>query len=438
LWMANQYRLGSASKTYCKLHAEYDSDVVRIGPNTVSIRNVDAVEKIYKGKYPRSSLSETGWLNGDHNMNTIRDYKIQPIWRRIWEKAFTTREINEYTPRVETHASRLIGILNAAKKAPVNAAKVIDNFVFDVMADICFSNDGGLQDGTGDTSYMDGIHAFVMSLSVIGNLRNLCQLVPYIPATPTVKTFRAKNAAMLAARQKLGTTKKDMFTHLLAEDSETGCVFTQTQLNANANFIIPAGSDTTSSSIAQTLRALCKNRPMLKRLQAEVDEACDADGDLTIDNTKNLKYLGGVVNEALRILNPVSSGIPAMTRPQGVKINGIFIPGNVQVWVPHLALMTDERYFPKGNEFIPERWLEEMSDLIKDKKAYIPFGYGVHSCLGKQLALNEMRLVIAKIVRNFDLEFGEQYDDQKFLRELKDHLVMAIGELNMVFIPRGR
>lgn len=48
------------------------------------------------------------------------------------------------------------------------------------------------------------------------------------------------------------------------------------------------------------------------------------------------------------------------------------------------GIFKDERYFSRPNEFLPERWLN------KDEKfhpfAFLPFGYGVRSCIGRRLA----------------------------------------------------
>jgi hypothetical protein len=84
LWSANEYRLGRASKTYRSLHKEYNSDFIRTGPNEISISCVEAVEKVYKGRYTRGTFYEVGILNGEYNLNTRRDYKFHPAWRRIW------------------------------------------------------------------------------------------------------------------------------------------------------------------------------------------------------------------------------------------------------------------------------------------------------------------------------------------------------------------
>jgi hypothetical protein len=83
-YKANAYRTGRGAKVLLKLHEKYNSDIVRVGPNELSIRNVDAVEKIYKGKYPRGSFYEVGAINGAYNLNTQRNYDVHTPWRRIW------------------------------------------------------------------------------------------------------------------------------------------------------------------------------------------------------------------------------------------------------------------------------------------------------------------------------------------------------------------
>jgi cytochrome P450 len=229
----------------------------------------------------------------------------------------------------------------------------------------------------------------------------------------------------------------DIFRHLLAEDSETGSKFTQAQLNSNANLIIVAGSDTTSSTLSQTFGVLAKDQRILKKLQEEIDSVREKGEELTVETTKNLVYLNGVVNEALRLLNPIPSGVQATTPTIGVEVADVHLPGSIQVQVPHIVLMTDERYFPNPEEFIPERWTGEKPQLLLEKRAFIPFGYGVHSCVGKQLALNEMRLVLARVVRKFDVVRGESYDEERFREEWMDYAVLHIGAMWVKFVLRG-
>jgi cytochrome P450 len=272
---------------------------------------------------------------------------------------------------------------------------------------------------------------------MLGSLRNVSQLILYLPESSEVKTYRLKGEAMLAERQKFGSTKRDIFRHLLAEDSETGSKFTQGELNSNANLIIIAGTDTTTSVTGQLFRFLAKNPRVVKKLQNEVDEVLAAGKELKVETTRNIPYVSAVINEALRIASPLPSGVQACTPAAGLEIAGIHLPGNIQVQVPLMALMTDERYFAQAEEFIPERWTDRP-ELVKDRRAFSPFGHGVHSCVGKQLALNEMRLMVASVVGHFDIELGDSYDDEVFEREWMDFMAVRLGEEYLKFIDRKK
>lgn len=121
-----------------------------------------------------------------------------------------------------------------------------------------------------------------------------------------MKSFRLRGEALLSARQRLGTTRNDIFSHLLGTDTEssTPIKFSQAQLNSNANLIIIAGSDTVSTTLTRTFRLLAKQPSILRKLQTEVDECAQSSG-LTVEGTRNLPYLNAVVNESLRLFNPV-------------------------------------------------------------------------------------------------------------------------------------
>ncbi len=80
---------------------------------------------------------------------------------------------------------------------------------------------------------------------------------------------------------------------------------------------------------------------------------------------------------------------PQSVLEEGMTIAGVYIPKNTSVKIPSLALMRgmkrlssklerctdhtqDERYFPKGDEFIPERWIDQPG-LVLNARAFIPF-----------------------------------------------------------------
>jgi len=86
----------------------------------------------------------------------------------------------------------------------------------------------------------------------------------------------------------------------------------------------------------------------------------------------------------------------------------------MRVGIPQLATYHSERNFYQAKEFHPERWLPEIwndpsSPFFNDKReARKPFSIGPRDCIGKNLAYHEMRLILARLLWNFDLELDEK------------------------------
>ena len=275
-------------------------------------------------------------------------------------------------------------------------------------------------------------------LQVVSSIRNISEFLPYLPQLREVKEFRIMSEKIFDDRLRLGASRKDIFRHFLAPDPKTGVSFTRNELRSNAHLIVLATSDTSASTATQIFRMLAKHSTIQEKLQVEINEACARGVTLSSETTKDLPYLNAVLKEGLRLMNPLPSGAPAVTKSEGVTINNTFVPGHVGVLVPSQVLMKDHRYFPLGEQFISERWTAERPELVLEPRAYIPFGYGRHSCPGRQLAYAGIRLVIAKVIREYEVIFGDLYDEEKFLDAWEDNNAVLLGPLNLKFMPRNK
>ena len=97
-----------------------------------------------------------------------------------------------------------------------------------------------------------------------------------------------------------------------------------------------------------------------------------------------------------------------------------------------------ESCFPRPNEFIPERWTAERPELITDKRPFVPFSNGRYSCVGRQLGLTELRLVMSALMGKYEIAFWEGDDGSGVVRNMKDNFTSAPGELKLVFVERKR
>lgn len=166
--------------------------------------------------------------------------------------------------------------------------------------------------------------------------------------------------------------------------------------------------------------------------------------------------LDAVINEVMRLHPPVPSGTQRMTPPEGLWISGRFIPGDTIVQVPSYTVFRDERSFEFPNEFIPERWTSRP-ELVKDKSVYIPFNIGKsvynqipfpeaayifiaagpYACVGKRLAMLELRRVVAEILWRYDLTIAPGQSKEAFLDGKQDTFTTVSAPLPVVFTERA-
>ncbi|XP_037955886.1 cytochrome P450 CYP12A2-like [Teleopsis dalmanni] len=175
------------------------------------------------------------------------------------------------------------------------------------------------------------------------------------------------------------------------------------------------GVDTTSSTLQGVLLCLAKNPEKQKKLREEILSILpEKNSELTVENMKNLPYLRACIKESLR-LHPLAF---ANLRQSSVDLvlSGYQVPKGSNINMVSLNLLRDANYYSQPNEFIPERWLrnENKDDTCPHNSAtksnnpfiYLPFGFGPRSCIGRRVAEMELEIAIARLVRNFGIEFN--------------------------------
>ena len=75
-------------------------------------------------------------------------------------------------------------------------------------------------------------------------------------------------------------------------------------------------------------------------------------------------------------------------------------------------ILHSEKYWKNGQEFKPERFLEDGKYITTRPKAFIPFGVGRRVCLGEKLALNDLFLALVRFVQSTsDYDIILHYED---------------------------
>ena len=189
-----------------------------------------------------------------------------------------------------------------------------------------------------------------------------------------------------------------------------------------------AGHDTTSSTICYAVYELSKHPEALTTVLQEYDTVFGLDKTQTAARIRDdpylinkLPYTLAIIKETLRLWPPAST---LRKGPPGFCLDhdGIQYPTEgFVIWPVIYGLQRDPTYWPSPDTFIPERWLVDEGDpLYPVKGAWRPFELGPRSCIGQDLALIESRIILALMLRQFDIKaVYDEFDSKNATRDIR-------------------
>jgi cytochrome P450 len=188
---------------------------------------------------------------------------------------------------------------------------------------------------------------------------------------------------------------------LAAQDAETGEKMSDRQLHDEIITLINAGHETTATTLAWTWYLLGTHPDIMANLLDEVQTVLQGD-DLTFDKLPQLAYTRRVLDESLRLCPP-GLGLAPRVAVADDEIQGYFIPKGSIFIIASYFISRHPDFWDNPDRFDPDRFLPEQVKQ-RPKFAYLPFGAGAHTCIGKNLALMESTLILAAISQRFHIE----------------------------------
>ncbi|KAF5632076.1 cytochrome p450 [Fusarium sp. NRRL 52700] len=416
-----------------KLHKTY-GDFIRLGPSEISVASPSAVATIYQNSSP---CQKGPWYNvfvPTISLHATRDRQEHTLRRKVWDRGLNAKAMRDYEPRIEKYTGLLMNQLQQRCGKPVDITDWCGFYGFDVMGDLAFGKSFNMLNDGVKHYYMELTQMSTLWGSPIGRASWLYLLVKDIPIlnrqiVQFLKWLRKHNEPHLP----------DLFSWLLGAYKEQSVHTKQDDLNllGDAHLIVVAGSDTTSTTMTCALFELARHPQVYQKLKKEVDEFLkQEDSPNSHSALAKLKYLQAIIDETMRLYPAIPSGLQRITPPQGLEVDGTFIPGNTIIQTPAYTLNRDERCFARPNDFIPERWTTQP-ELVRDASAFAPFSIGRYSCAGKQLGLLEVRHVLTQIVSKFDMRLAPNQIVEAFQDGLADGFTLLCPKLEMIFEARN-
>jgi cytochrome P450 len=204
---------------------------------------------------------------------------------------------------------------------------------------------------------------------------------------------------LIGERRQAGTDTGDLLsTLLLAEDAERpGERLSDLEVRDQMMTLFFAGQETTANVLIWIWWLLAKHPAVEARLHAELDQVLGS-REAGFEDVTKLAYTGQVVSETLRLYPPVwTMGRQALA---DLDLGGGVVPKGSLILASQWLLHHDPRWYPRPNEFQPERWTAEFRSSLP-RFAYFPFGGGPRSCIGESFAWTEIVLVVATLARRW-------------------------------------
>lgn len=254
-------------------------------------------------------------------------------------------------------------------------------------------------------------HAMDLAGRTVGaELRGIGLFLPAWVRTPSRRSLLTAVAAMDAEVHRLieerlsapddTDQRDDLLSRLLTARDEEGRPLSPKEVRDEAVTLWAAGHETTSTALTWTLHLLSRAPAARARLEAELDDVL-AGRPPTVDDYDRLGWTRQIVKEALRLYPPAWL-IPAVARP-GATLGGARVPAGTVVWCSQWTTHRDPRWFPRPDEFRPERWDADAPEAVPEH-AWYPFGGGPRTCLGARFAQVEAALVLATLTQRCRLD----------------------------------
>lgn len=251
-----------------------------------------------------------------------------------------------------------------------------------------------------------------------------------------------------------------VLTHLVNAYSESEKKQIDYQwLKGDTRLTIVGGSDTTAATLTFMFYHLTNNPSLVQKLRYELEPLLNGRNVLEQNDISKAQYLDGIILEALRMHPAIPSGFPRLTPPEGITVGDTFIPGGTTVVLPVYAMQRDEANYEYPDEFIPERWYSRP-ELIRRREAFLSWNVGKHKvdppcttwkvapdimgagtngCIGRALAITEMRDLLTHWIQNFQaVRFAPGEDGSRLVHKTTDNFTVGVKPLHLIFDEKER
>lgn len=322
------------------------------------------------------------------------DHKVQ---RQQMQPAFTRRRIAGYAGIMNAAIEDVIGGWQDGDTIDIGAAcyditaRTASRTLFD--ADVAGQAAQSLTDDL--STYLRGL--FVRMMMPAG-----------LRALPTPGRLRYDRAVgrlhrtiddVIGNYRAAGIERDDLLSMMLKGSHEDGTSWSQQEVHDQVITLLLAGIETTGGVMSWTLHLLSRHPDIARAAASEIDTVFSGEAP-HVDGLGALGILRRAMMEALRLYPPGWIFTRVVTKDTVLGDHELRA-GDGLAYSPYV-IHRNPVLFDQPHRFDPDRWLPERSAAIA-KHSFIPFGGGVHKCIGDQFGMTEVLLTLSAILSRWTL-----------------------------------
>ncbi|KAF8775263.1 hypothetical protein HU200_004667 [Digitaria exilis] len=321
--------------------------------------------------------------------------------------------------------SRLIPLLHSASREGKGKSKgkvldlqdVFRRFAFDCICKISFGLDPGCLELSLPVSSFENAFDMASTLSarratvplqVIWKLKRFFNLGDERKLRNSVRLVDRLAEEVIRQRRKLGgaASGSDLLSRFM------GSIDDDKYLRDIVVSFMLAGRDTVASALTAFFLLISDHPEVAAAIRDEVVRvAGDEDHRLTastFNKLKDMHYVHAALYESMRLFPPVQFDSKFAAGDDKLPDGTAVAKGTRVTYHAYAMGRMESVWGPDCGEFRPERWLQDGRFVPESPYRYPVFQGGARVCVGKEMALMEMKAVIVAVVRSFDVEAIER------------------------------
>jgi enediyne biosynthesis protein E7 len=186
-----------------------------------------------------------------------------------------------------------------------------------------------------------------------------------------------------------------------AQDKKSGYFMAGSLLNDEAINLFLAGQDTTINTLVWFFYLIGKHEAVHQKITEEI--SWQRQEPLTPENLSKLVYTKAALHETLRIF-PAAAGLSRQPVAEDFELDGNKFSQDTIILLSLNYAHHDNKLWERPDKFYPEHFANPELAAKRHRFAFLPFGGGIHNCIGRHLAELEMMIIIVSLLRKFSIK----------------------------------